>query len=493
MERKPGSTSKPQFLMVTPDHYRISYVINPWMEGNINRTALEKAQNQWENLYKIVSGFADVQLMDGRDGLPDMVFTANAGLVIENRVLLARFYHPERRGEEELFSEWFESNGFKVAQIPEGIFFEGAGDALLDCDGRWLWAGYGLRSSLESHPYIAETFNIETLSLRLTDKRFYHLDTCFCPLPKGYLMYIPSAFDAPSNRLIEERIAPDKRIVLDEVEAPAFSANAVAIGETIIMNHCFPSLRQKLARAGFSVVETCMSEFMKAGGSAKCLTIRLDEKAIENREEISTVTSRTVKVTGQLIDSGLMTEMLDIIVNGGGSFRIDELKPGYKKNEVSTAKIEVIAPRDEVLNRLIQKLVRQGATLSGIENGDAILAAVKADGVAPEHFATTTIYPTDIMVNGEWLRVENQRMDGVIVLNNGSAKCSLIRDLKKGDMVVTGGLGVKVSTLSDKSDSGEKFSFMGSGVSSERKVEIAIDRVAWEMGRIKERAGKLVV
>ncbi len=129
-----------------------------------------------------------------------MVFTANPGLVLGQTVVLSRFFHPERQGEEPYFQQWFEAQGYTVHQLPKSLPFEGAGDALLDRSGRWLWAGYGFRSELDSHPYLAKWLDVEVLSLRLVDRRFYHLDTCFCPLTDGYLLYYPAAFDTYSNR-----------------------------------------------------------------------------------------------------------------------------------------------------------------------------------------------------------------------------------------------------------------------------------------------------
>ena len=122
------------------------------------------------------------------------------GLVLGQNVVLSRFFHKERQGEEPFFKQWFEQQGHTVYELPKDLPFEGAGDALFDREGRWLWAGYGFRSELDSHPLIAKWLDVEVLSLRLMDERFYHLDTCFCPLANGYLLYYPPAFDSYSNR-----------------------------------------------------------------------------------------------------------------------------------------------------------------------------------------------------------------------------------------------------------------------------------------------------
>jgi N-dimethylarginine dimethylaminohydrolase len=201
-------SAQASLLMCPPDFYDVEYVINPWMEGNIHRASHERALDQWRGLVAALKPHATIELASPRSGLPDMVFTANAGLVIGNTVVLSRFLHPERRGEEKHFKKWFLERGFEVHELPPDLPFEGAGDALLDSDRGLLWSGYGQRSELDSHPLIAQMCGIEVLSLRLTAKRFYHLDTCFCPLARGCVLYFPAAFDSPSNRLIESRVPP---------------------------------------------------------------------------------------------------------------------------------------------------------------------------------------------------------------------------------------------------------------------------------------------
>ena len=161
------------------------------------------------------------------------------------------FFHPERQGEEPFFKAWFEQNGFTVHELPQDLPFEGAGDALFDREGRWLWAGYGFRSELDSHPYIAKWLDTEVLSLRLIDNRFYHLDTCFCPLANGYLLYYPDAFDSYSNRLIEMRVPEEKRIVVEEPDAVTFACNTVNINDVVIMNNISKDLEQRITAKGF--------------------------------------------------------------------------------------------------------------------------------------------------------------------------------------------------------------------------------------------------
>ncbi|HEY9846777.1 MAG TPA: dimethylarginine dimethylaminohydrolase family protein, partial [Candidatus Caenarcaniphilales bacterium] len=266
-----------RFLMCPPDHYDVDYVINPWMEGNLHKSARDRAVEQWQGLFHILKDYAVVDLVTPQPGWPDLVFTANAGLVLGDAVVLSRFFHQERRGEEPYFKQWFEAQGYTVYELPKDLPFEGAGDALLDREGRWLWAGYGFRSELDSHPYLAKWLDTEVLSLRLMDERFYHLDTCFCPLNGGYLLYYPPAFDAYSNRLIEMRVPESRRLVVGEADAVSFACNAVNIEQTVVMNKASDPLKQQLQAVGFNVVETPLTEFLKAGGAAKCLTLRVTE------------------------------------------------------------------------------------------------------------------------------------------------------------------------------------------------------------------------
>jgi N-dimethylarginine dimethylaminohydrolase len=266
-----------RFLMCKPEHFGVSYVINPWMQGNINQTTLERATHQWDALLSTVAGLAHVDLIEPQPGLPDMVFTANAGFVLDDIAVVSRFRFAERQGEEPHFESWFRSRGFSVLRMPDDIPFEGAGDALLDRGTMRIWAAWGHRSERTSHDILEKMLGVEVVSLRLVDERFYHLDTCFCPLENGYLLYYSPAFDAQSNRIIERLVHPDLRIATEEGDALNFACNAINIGSTIIMNKTSAGLLTRLQSAGFTVIAREMTEFLKAGGAAKCLTLRVNE------------------------------------------------------------------------------------------------------------------------------------------------------------------------------------------------------------------------
>ncbi|MEM8720028.1 MAG: TIGR00300 family protein [Cyanobacteria bacterium P01_G01_bin.39] len=488
-----------RILMCAPDHYDVDYVINPWMEGNIHKSSRDKAVEQWSKLNFVLNEIAQVDLVEGQPGVPDMVFTANAGLVLGDNAVLSRFYHPERQGEEPYFKKWFEDNGFKVFELPPDLPFEGAGDALLDREGRWLWAGYGFRSELDSHPYIAKWLDIEVLSLRLIDDRFYHLDTCFCPLTGGYLLYYPGAFDSYSNHVIESRVPEAKRIAIAEADAINFACNSVNVGQTVVMNKASDSLKASLTDAGFNVRETPLTEFLKAGGAAKCLTLRINEPVLPDVHASTPVESRVLHLEGHLLDAGIMNRSLDLVVDNGGSFKVLNFNLGIERQSTSQADVRISAPDHEVMEQIMGQLIEIGAVAPSEDVENAITEVCELDGVAPDDFYVSNIYPTEVRVNEQWVRVQKQRMDGAIVISedNGEikAECRILRDLLKGDRVVVGVEGIR--TIRKKSSrepkTKDEFSFMGAGVSSERRVELVVEQIAWELRQIRDRGGKVVV
>ncbi|MEL6352639.1 MAG: TIGR00300 family protein [Cyanobacteria bacterium J06627_28] len=491
-------TAADKILMCPPHHYDVDYVINPWMEGNIHRSSRDRAQAQWSQLHTVLKDHAEVELVTPQKGWPDMVFTANAGLVLGDRVVLSRFFHAERQGEEPHFQKWFEDNGYTVYTLPTSLPFEGAGDALLDRAGGWLWAGYGFRSELDSHPHLAEWLDVEVLSLRLIDNRFYHLDTCFCPLTDGYLLYYPEAFDTYSNRLIEMRVPEDKRIAINEVDAVNFACNTVNIGRVVVMNQASDELKQRLQNRGFTVVETPLTEFLKAGGAAKCLTLKMTEPR-KDTPQTSSVQNRVIHLEGHLLDSGLVNRTLDTIVSGGGSFQVLKFELGKQRQDSSVADVKVSAPDITVMDDIMGQLIDLGAVSLPREAEPATLEPVEQAGVAPDDFYVTTIYPTEVLIGDHWYRVQGQRMDGAIAITRNKdgavARCKLLRDLEIGEEVVVGSKGLHTirNAPSLKKKKTDEFSFMGAGVSSERRVELVVEQIAWDLRRIRDRGGKVVV
>lgn len=486
-----------RILMCPPHHYDVDYVINPWMEGNIHKSSRDRATEQWEGLYKVLKEHAIVDLVEPQQGWPDMVFTANAGVVLGQVAVVSRFFHKERQGEEPYFKDWFQKQGYTVYELPKDLPFEGAGDALLDRQGNWLWAGYGFRSELDSHSYLAKWLDIEVVSLQLVDERFYHLDTCFCPLTGGYLLYYPPAFDFYSNRIIEMRVPAEKRIAIQEADAVKFACNAVNIGHTVVMNQVSNDLKQQLAKVGFQVIETPLNEFIKAGGAAKCLTLRSTEPIQVEHHANVPVESRIIRLEGHLLDSGLMNRALDKIVEGGGSFQVLNFQLGEQRQSTSKAEVKVSAPSHGMMEEIVSQLINLGAVNLPQDERDAKLQPVLQNGVAPDDFYVTTIYPTEVRVQGQWIRLQNQRMDGAIAVTHTAegpvARCKLLRDLEVGEDVVVDVQGIRTVRKPETRDSKQEFSFMSGSVSSERRVELIVEQVAWELRQVRDRGGKVVV
>jgi N-dimethylarginine dimethylaminohydrolase len=262
--------------MCPPTYFlSIDYEINPWMKKGTdcnNNTAVER----WNELVGIIKNLgAEVHTMEPQKGQPDIVFTANAALIYKNTAVLSKFRPPERQPEEKFYADWLADKGFNVEILPDGMSFEGAGDALFS--GDTLYSGYIPRSDISAHTYISSLLKIRVISLELADPRFYHLDTCFCPLSDGHLLYYPQAFDKYANIIIEKEFPEEKRIAVTEEEARGFACNAVNIGKSVIFNKTTDRLKNALKEKGFNSYEVDLAEFMKAGGSAKCLTLKLNE------------------------------------------------------------------------------------------------------------------------------------------------------------------------------------------------------------------------
>lgn len=261
-----------RILMCPPDFYGIEYEINPWMHTE-RQADQPTAAAQWSDLRQILSEHgAVIELLTPVAGLPDLVFTANAAFIYRDRAICSRFRHQQRQGEEEHDAAWLSAHGFTVETLPDSHFFEGAGDALF-C-GDTLFAGYRMRSQAISHQLVAQRIERRVIPLELVDPYYYHLDTCFCPLAPDVAAYYPGAFDAYGKQALREYIPT--LIEVDKDEARSFACNAVVIGSTVTTNIGCPFFHEQLRASGFTPIATPLGEFVKAGGSAKCLTLRLD-------------------------------------------------------------------------------------------------------------------------------------------------------------------------------------------------------------------------
>ena len=274
------------YLLVEPSHYDVSYSINPWMRPGIwaadpaaHRAKASRAFRTLEAA--LVAAGGKVEVADGVKGLPDMVFPANGGIVLDGRALVAKFRHPERQGEEAAFLRIF--TDFKasgriddVALLPEGCFQEGAGDCIWDVTRRLAWVGYGPRSSPKSPDAIRDVFDIELQRLELATDRFYHLDTCFCVLPGGEVFFYPGAFSEAGRARIRDVVAPELLIEASDEDAARFCVNAVALGRSIVMATPTDRLTGIFRERGYQVRPVALDPFILSGGGAYCMTLRLD-------------------------------------------------------------------------------------------------------------------------------------------------------------------------------------------------------------------------
>lgn len=281
--------SRPRFLMCRPEHFGVVYTINPWMnpkDWERQEHALSAAsQQEWMSLHRSLCDLgAAVELVPAAPGLPDLVFTANAAVVLDRKALLARFRYPQRQMEERHFETAFRSLQARglidaVRTLPDGVILEGAGDCVYDRARNLFWMGYGPRSDAAAKYAVRNVFGVNVIALELNDARFYHMDTALCPLPRGEVMYFPSAFTTAGRATIQQRVAPQQRIEISMDDARQFAANAVCIGNSVVMSACSASLRSEIEKRGYRVTTTPLHSFLRSGGAAFCLTLQLNRES----------------------------------------------------------------------------------------------------------------------------------------------------------------------------------------------------------------------
>lgn len=275
-----------RFLMCPPHHFAVTYSINPWMDPQAwagSGVALStKASRQWAKLRRVLRAAGSViETMDPVSGSPDLVFTANAAVVLDRKAVLSRFRHVERRDEEPIFAALFETLAERglideIFQLPAGIVLEGAGDCIWDSRRKLFWLGCGIRSDAAAAWFIERKLDVPCLALALSNPSFYHLDTAFCALPCGRVVYYPAAFTSGALETIHAQVLPAERIMLEQADAARFAANAVCVNRKIVLSSCSDSVRRRLQELGYAIIETPLRAFMRSGGSACCLTLRLD-------------------------------------------------------------------------------------------------------------------------------------------------------------------------------------------------------------------------
>ncbi len=281
----------PTYLVVDPAHFEVAYAINPWMQpdswSNDPAGMRDRSLTGFGALTHAIQAIGGrVEILPGVVGAPDLVFPANAGVVLDGRAVVARFAHPERQVEEPVFLAAFkclERRGLlnEVALLPEEVFQEGAGDFIWDASRQLFWAGYGQRSTIEGARAVEDFFGEMTVMLELATPHFYHLDTCFCPLPGGEIFFYPKAFSAQTVDKIRAIVPPHQLIEATDEDAARFCVNAVALGKHVIMAQPAPHLRETLRERGYKVIGVDLAPYILSGGGAYCMTLRLDR--VSNR------------------------------------------------------------------------------------------------------------------------------------------------------------------------------------------------------------------
>jgi arginine dihydrolase len=277
---------RPRFLMCRPDHYAVTYAINPWMDpaqwkqGGAAR--IEAARQEWNGLRDVLKMLGgEVELVAPATGVPDLVFTANSAVVLDGKALLASFRHPQRQREQPHYATAFQQlvtagRLQSYAALPTGIVLEGAGDCIWDATRGLFWVGAGPRSSSDAAWVVEDVFGMPAVVVELADPRFYHLDTAMSVLANGEIMYFDGALTEAGRHALFERVAAEYRIEASEADACRMAANCISLGNIIVMSSCSDDLQHRLSWRGYTVWTTPLPSFLLSGGSAFCLTLRLD-------------------------------------------------------------------------------------------------------------------------------------------------------------------------------------------------------------------------
>lgn len=263
--------AKPQrYLMCRPGNFEVYYSINRWMDVTVQVDA-ELAMSQWENLRQTYLKLGHtVEVMEDVPGLPDMVFTANAGIVKGNKALISKFRSEYRQAEEAYFAQWFAGQGFEV--VHPKLVNEGEGDFLWT--GNVMLGGSGFRSELGAGEEVTELLGLPTETLELIDPRWYHIDTALTILDEHTIALVPEAFSACSRQILDGLGLQQIHVSVEDAEW--FALNAVSDGKNVVVAEQAKNFQAQLTDHGFTPVPVDISEFLKSGGGAKCCTLILD-------------------------------------------------------------------------------------------------------------------------------------------------------------------------------------------------------------------------
>lgn len=259
-----------RYLMCRPTYFDVTYSINPWMYPD-RPTSTDTSLAQWKWLFDTFAELGhDVQLIEPEPGLPDMVFSANGAIVVDGKVLVARFRHTQRMDESAAYLEWFGRGRWSEVRQAQYVN-EGEGDFLTT--GTEILAATGFRTDPRAHDEVREFFGRPVISLTLVDPRFYHLDTALSVLGDDEVMYYPGAFSPQSRAVLADRF-PDA-ILAEEGDAAVFGLNALSDGRNVVLPRAAVGLAAQLRERGYNPVGADLTELLKAGGSVKCCTLEL--------------------------------------------------------------------------------------------------------------------------------------------------------------------------------------------------------------------------
>jgi N-dimethylarginine dimethylaminohydrolase len=255
--------------MTAPTFFAVEYAINPWMDTS-TPVDTHRALEQWETLRRTYKELGHtVELVEAVPGLPDMVYAANGGVIVNGTAVVARFAYPQRAGESAAYAEWMERHGYAARHTDH--VNEGQGDLLVV--GSVMLAGFGFRTDRRAHDEIATLIGMPVVSLELVDPRFYHLDTALAVLDDTTVAYYPPAFSAEARARLRE-LFPDAIEVAD-ADAHVLGLNVVSDGRNVVMPSAASGFAEQLRRAGFTPVGVDLSELLKGGGSVKCCTLEV--------------------------------------------------------------------------------------------------------------------------------------------------------------------------------------------------------------------------
>ncbi len=275
MQTLQNISNKFEVLLCRPNHFDVSYVINPWMKPGTVDT--DKAKKQWNNLVEKLKELGiGVNIIEGEKGLPDMVFATDQAVIKDNTAILSNFKYKERKGETLFYKKWLKEHDFDLINLPKDLHFEGGGDSIWS--NRNLFIGMGFRNSKGVGDYLENILNVHIVEVQLVDPFFYHLDTCFFPLDGETLFYYSPAISEKSKNLLKKTFK--KIISVTKKEAFNFALNNLVFGKRILTQKGNKKFINELKKLEYEVYEIDLSEFAKAGGGIHCLVLTLHKMCV---------------------------------------------------------------------------------------------------------------------------------------------------------------------------------------------------------------------